>query len=131
VGIIIASFWILSRMITSKMFISLGIVMNGLRKAVESRYPSISKTHESGPFGEFEEKWNIVVSATRDREKQEIATLEMTLAALSGPEAVEVKSSIEEMIREKRRLICADSEATESGSAEESGTDNTLFMQPV
>jgi len=34
--VIIASFWILSRMITTKMFVSLGIVMNGLRKAAEN-----------------------------------------------------------------------------------------------
>jgi hypothetical protein len=131
VGVIIASFWFLSRMITSKMFLPLGIVMTGLRKAIENRYPGSPETRESGPFGDFEEKWHIVVSKTREREKQEIATLETILPALSGPGAVEARSSIEKMIGEKKQLICVDSEVLASGSKDGSGTDDALFMQPV
>ena len=113
VGIIIASFWVLSRLITSKMFAPLGIVMIGLRKASENRYPETPETRESGPFGEFEARWNTVVHETREREKHEIASLEKILVALSGPGADEERASIEKMILEKKRRICMDSAGRE------------------
>ncbi len=131
VAVVIVSFWLLSRMITSRMFVPLGIVMTGLRKAAENRYPETSETHESGPFGEFEARWNIIVHDTREREKHEITTLEKSLAALSGPGAGEARASIEKMIREKKQRICADSAGREGESAGSSGTDDALFMQPV
>ncbi len=131
VAVVIASFWFLSRMITSKMFVPLGIVMTGLRKAAENRYPETPETRESGPFGEFEAKWNIVVHETREREKHEIATLEKSLTALSGPGAGEARASIENMIGEKKLRICVDSAGREGESAGSSGTDDALFMQPV
>ena len=131
VGVIIASFWFLSRIITSKMFVSLGTVMNGMRKAAENRYPRTPETRESGPFGEFEAKWNIVVHETREREMHEISTLEKSLTALSGPEADEARASIEKMISDKKQRICADSTVHGSESAGGSGTDDALFMQPA
>ena len=72
VSIIILSFWVLSRLVTSKMFVSLGIVMSGLRKAAENRYPEQTFSGGGGPFGEFESLWSTVVSETREREKREI-----------------------------------------------------------
>ncbi len=131
VAVVIASFWFLSRMITSRIFIPLGIVMTGLRKAAENRYPETSEPRESGPFGEFEASWNIVVHETREREKHEIAALEKSLVALSGSGAGEARASIEKMIGEKKQRICADSAGREDKSARSSGTDDALFMQPV
>jgi hypothetical protein len=131
VAVIIASFWVLSRIITSKMFAPLGIVMTGLRKASENRYPETPETHESGPFGEFEAAWNTVVHETREREKHEIDALEKILVALSGPGADEVRASIEKMVVEKKRRICTDSASGDDKSAGSSGTDDALFMQPV
>ena len=131
VAVIIASFWVLSRIITSKMFSSLGIVMTGLKKASENRYPETPETHESGPFGEFEATWNTVVHETREKEKHEIAALEKILVALPGPGTDEVRASIEKMIVEKKQRICADSAGREDKPAGSSGTDDALFMQPV
>lgn len=131
VAIIISSFWFLSRMVTSRMFVSLGIVMTGMRKAAENRYPETSEPSETGPFGEFEATWNIVVHETRDREKHEISVLEQSLSALSGPGSDEARASIEMMIAQKKQRICAGSSSPEDKSAAGSGTDDALFMQPV
>ncbi len=131
VGVIIASFWFLSRLVTKKMFVSLGIVMTGLRKAVGNRYPETSATRETGPFGEFESAWNTVVQETRAREKHEIEVLETSLSSLSGPGAEEARVSIEKMIGDKKQRICADSEDRTSETTGGTGTDDALFMQPV
>jgi len=128
VGVIIVSFWFLSRLLTSKMFVSLGIVMTGLRKAAENRYPETSMTNETGPFGEFESLWNTVVQETREKERDEIDILQKSLSLLSSPEAAEVKRSIEIMIDEKKQRICAGPSGEESQAG---GTDDALFMQPV
>ncbi|MEN8210039.1 MAG: hypothetical protein ABFR50_12395, partial [Candidatus Fermentibacteria bacterium] len=131
VAVIIVSFWFLSRMLTSKMFISLGIVMTGLRKAAENRYPETSLTSETGPFGEFERVWNTVVQDTRDKESHEIDILEKTLSLLSGPEVVEARASIEKMIDEKKQRICTGSGGRDGAASGGTGTDDALFMQPV
>ncbi len=131
VAVIIASFWFLSRLFTSKMFVSLGIVMTGLRMAVENRYPETSTTRETGPFGEFESTWNAVVQETRSRERHEIEILENSLASLSSPGAEEARVSIEKMIDDKRQRICAGSEDRTSETTGGTGSDDALFMQPV
>ena len=131
VGIIIASFWVLSRLLTSKMFVSLGIVMSGLRKAAENRYPEADLSSETGPFGEFESTWNTVVQETRAREKNEIEVLEKSLVSLSGPGAEETRAVIEKMIGEKKQRICEGSGGRTGESAGGAGTDDALFMQPV
>lgn len=131
VGVIIVSFWFLSRLITSKMFVSLGIVLTGLRKAAENRYPETSMTSETGPFGEFESTWNTIVQDTREKERHEIDILQNCLSLLSGPEAAEARKSIEKMIDEKKRRICAGSADRDPATPGDSGTDDALFMQPV
>jgi hypothetical protein len=131
VGIIIASFWVLSRLITSKMFISLGIVMTGLRKAAENRYPETAASSVTGPFGEFESTWNTIVHETREKEKREIEVLENCLSSLSGPGAEESRILVEKMIGEKRQRICAGAACHDGGSTGSAGTDDALFMQPV
>jgi hypothetical protein len=131
VGVIIVSFWFLSRLLTSKMFVSLGIVMTGLRKAAENRYPETSMTSETGPFGEFESTWNTVVQDTREKERHEIDILQKSLSLLSAPEATEARKSIENMIVEKKQRICAGSGDRDSATSDSSGTDDALFMQPV
>ena len=131
VGIIIASFWVLSRLLASKMFVSLGVVMSGLRKAAENRYPESAQSSETGPFGEFEATWNTVVHETRTREKHEIEVMEQSLASLSGPGAEETKAAIVKMIDEKKQRICEGSSDTAGETSGGAGTDDALFMQPV
>jgi hypothetical protein len=131
VGVIIVSFWFLSRLLTSKMFVSLGIVMTGLRKAAENRYPETSMTSGTGPFSEFESTWNTVVQDTREKERHEIDILQKSLSLLSAPQATEARKSIENMIVEKKQRICAVSGDRDSTTSDSSGTDDALFMQPV
>ena len=131
VAVIVVSFWFLTRLIVSKMFTSLGIVMTGLRKAAENRYPETSHTSETGPFGEFESLWNTVVQDIREKERYEIDILEKSLLLLSGPEASEARSSIEKMIGEKKQRICMGSGAGDAAASSSGGTDDALFMQPV
>ena len=131
VVIVIASFWVLSRLITSKMFVSLGVVMAGLRRAAENRYPETASSTETGPFGEFEATWNTVLQDTRSREKHEIEVLERSLPALSGPGAEESRALITRMIDEKKQRICAVAGGRDGETAGSAGTDDALFMQPV
>jgi hypothetical protein len=131
IAVIILSFWLLTRMVTPKMFLPLGVVMNGLKKAVENRYPKPAETHESGPFGEFESMWNSVISETREREKHEISLLEQCLPYLAGQEATSERSSIENLIEEKKKRICLEAGDGEVDSRGSAGTDDALFMQPV
>lgn len=127
VAVIIASFWILSRMITSKMFTSLGTVMVGLRKAAENRYPEGPDRIGSGPFGDLESTWNTVVKETRSREKREIEVMEKSLPSISD---ASMREAVIGLIQEKKKRIGEDKV---SGSSESvgSGPENPLFMQPV
>jgi len=127
VAVIIASFWILSRMITSKMFTSLGTVMVGLRKAAENRYPEGPDRIGSGPFGDLESTWNTVVKETRSREKREIEVMEKSLPSISD---ASMREAVIGLIQEKKKRIGEDkvSGTSESGR---SGPENPLFMQPV
>lgn len=131
VGIIIASFWILSRLITSKMFLSLGVVMAGLRKAAENRYPESDHSSETGPFGEFEATWNTVLQETRARDKHEIDVLEKSLPSLSGPGAEESRAFITKLIDEKKQRLGAGAGGQGSEQSGSAGSDDALFMQPV
>jgi hypothetical protein len=131
IAVIILSFWFLSRMLTQKMFISLGIVMAGLRKAAENRYPETSLSSETGPFGEFESMWNAAVSETREKERAEIDILEKVIPSLSGPGAADAKAAVERMIGEKKQRLCTVSGGQEPGKSAARDKDEKLFMQPV
>jgi hypothetical protein len=128
VAVIVASFWILSRMVTSKMFTALGRVMSGLRRAAENRYPEVPDKSGSGPFSDFESIWNTVVRETRSREKREIEILEKTLTTIPDPVA---RESVSGLIREKKRRIGIEKASPSGSGSGETGSDNPLFMQPV
>ena len=126
-AIVIASFWLLSRLITTRMFRPLGTVMAGLRKAVEDRYPESREPDGTGPFGEFETSWTSAVTEIRARESREIGILEESVQFVSDTDS---RDSIEKMIEEKKRRILSDaSNAAAQASGE--GTGDELFMQPV
>jgi hypothetical protein len=131
VAVIIASFWILTRLISSKMFMPLGIVMAGLKKAAENRYPETEGPVETGPFGEFEKIWNVVLSETRDRERREIEILGKCLDSLTGPQAGEARKLVSELRDEKERRICSGGSQAEKAASGTSSTDDEVFMQPV
>jgi hypothetical protein len=127
IAVIIASFWVLSKLITSKMFTSLGVVMAGLRKAAENRYPETADPVEKGPFGEFESTWNLVVRETRARESREIDVIEKVAAAMPSGEH---RDALSKVVAEKKKRIGAG--APVQGEAQEArDADDPLFMQPV
>jgi hypothetical protein len=130
-AIVIASFWILTRLISSKMFAPLGIVMAGLRKAAENRYPETAEPTETGPFGEFESIWNLVVSEARERERREIEILGRCLDSISSPQAEDTRKLVEDLMDEKERRICAAEPQAGDGNPGDGNTDDKLFMQPV
>jgi len=126
-AVVIASFWLLSRLVTTRMFRSLGTVMSGLRKAVEDRYPESAEPDGSGPFGDFETSWTSAVSEIRAREAREIGVLEKSLQFVSDADS---KASIEKMIEGKKRRIGSGT-STGTDASTGGGAADELFMQPV
>jgi hypothetical protein len=130
-AIIIASYWVLARLITSRMFNPLGDLLEGMKKVTRNRYPSISGMVETGPFGDLGNAYNNMLDGLRDRELEEIKDLESCIENLEKKNPERAGAVIREMIVAKKARIDNQKESGTAGDDAGDGTKNDLFMQPV
>lgn len=132
VAIVIASFWILTRLVTGRMFSGLGAVMSDMRRASENKLPHPQESRAEGPFGDFSRQWEILLSTLRENEEREIAILRKSLESPAAPGGQAVAEVLREMLEMKERRLNAavrPHPQKEAAAGEDSG--DPLFMQPV
>lgn len=134
VAVVIASFWILSRLVTARNFSTLGSVMKEMRNVSENRLPHPRESRGEGPFGDFARQWSILLSSLRESEEREIDSLDRALRSIGGPTSGESESLLRGLLERKRRrldAVAGGSRTDRSEPAPADGSDDPLFMQPV
>ena len=129
--VVIASFFVLSALVTSRMFRPLGFIQKDLMEIADGGLPRKSVEEEEGPFGSMSSTFAGAVYALRERELQEIEELKTCGKLLSSmPGTDEIQKKIEKMINQKGILLGRSAPADGEGEASE-GESDELFMQPV
>jgi hypothetical protein len=131
VAIVIASFWVLSRLVSARIFIPLGSIMKEMRQASENRLPQSHERPSGGAFGDFSRQWGIVLSTIRENEEREIELLKKSLESPSLTPGSETASILREMLDAKELRLSAGQRQQSDEGAVDDPSDNTLFMQPV
>ncbi len=128
-ALIIASFFVLSSIITSRLFHPLAALHGGLLTLAEGKLPRFLETGERGPFSVLDNAMMAAVSRLREKEQKEIAELDRIAEALAGagtsPDAVQ---KLEELAHEKSALIGA--VVARGKSAKKKEEEDALFIQP-
>ncbi|MCK4235862.1 MAG: hypothetical protein KAX38_02005 [Candidatus Krumholzibacteria bacterium] len=130
IAIIIASFYALSALITSKMFYPLGTTQVGLIKITEGMLPMENNSVEEGPFSSFDTTFKAAISALREKENSEIKELVQCLTLISDPSTTaKVQHKLEKIVKSKNTFLGL-SDHKETGIERDKESDS-LFMQPT
>ncbi|MBN1164337.1 MAG: hypothetical protein JXB45_07145 [Candidatus Krumholzibacteriota bacterium] len=131
-AVIIISFYVLTLLITTRIFRPLGHIQKGIIDLAGNRIPDLPPEPESGPFSDFEASYRNLVSVLADRDRRDTETLSGCLEKLSAvPGFKEVKQSLEEL-RETRQLRLGSIPPRKSAESPTAGEteENPVFMQP-
>jgi len=132
-AVIIASFYILTLLITNRLFRPLGVIQKGLMDMTANHLPNISEETGSGPFSNLELAFKSIVTAQSERDRMELEKLTGWKNAWGkGPDGEKVRAEIEEMIKERQIRLGLIKENENRASAEKGSAENDpLFMQPA
>lgn len=132
VAVVIASFWVLSRLVTRRMFTPLGSIMKEMRRASENKLPQQQESHGEGPFGDFARQWEILLKTLRENEEHDVDALRKSIEALTAPGCEQAVRMLREMLEKKERRLSSGARQPRPDDAAASGSsDDALFMQPV
>ncbi len=127
--IIAASLYILSILITAKLFRPVGVAQRGLISLARGSFPRLSETGTGhGPFACFNKNMMQAVEKIKDKESSEIDELKKCLTLLSRKEFMEMGKKLEKLIREKETYLGDGS--NENTGGEEKSAQQDIFMQP-
>jgi methyl-accepting chemotaxis protein len=130
VAIIIASFFVLSSLITARMFHPLALLHKDLLAMADGALARSQKMDDRGPFAALDEDLSAAVSSLREREKKEIEELSRIAEAVSGVGGPPyVVQKLEEMAARKRASI--GETAPQSNTLKHEKTEDPLFIQPL
>jgi signal transduction histidine kinase len=125
--IIAASFYVLSILLTSRMFRPLGNVREGLGAVSRGTIPVGIETASDSPFSEIEATLKAAIDRLREKESSEIEKLSKCIGhAADGS----WREDIAVMIKEKNAFLGIGGEE-ESEAATDGKDPESLFMQPV
>ena len=129
--VIIASFYALSVIVTSRMFRPLGFIQKDLMAIADGELPRKPEEDENGPFFGLSSTFSGAVYTLRERELKEIEELKTCAKLLSSmPGTDEALKRIEELISNKGTLLGRTGPEDAAGDTSE-GESDELFMQPV
>ncbi|MBN1885564.1 MAG: hypothetical protein JW876_08585 [Candidatus Krumholzibacteriota bacterium] len=122
-AVLAASLFLLSHLVTSRIFRPLETVERGIHALGRGEFPARTAADADGPFAGFAAGFDDTVEALRDREREEYEALKALLDAHPSV----VNERIAEMIERKRSSIAGADGAR--ASADDAG--DPLFMQPA
>lgn len=131
VAVIIASFWVLARMVTARLFAPIGTVMTEMKRAGENRLPENAASSGSGPFEPFENQWAGLLSSLRTNEQREIAALRECAASLAGPGAEPALDILQGIIERKEIRLGTVPAQRQAAAGTTETTADPVFMQPL
>jgi len=106
VAIIIASFFVLARIVTSRMFQPLGLLHRYLTTLASGRLPRPVEVSGEGAFAGIEDALRGAVAVIRDRERSELEKLAQSREAIGEVRAPsQVRAAIEEVIASKSTFL--------------------------
>jgi len=129
VAIIIASFYILTSIVGSKMFHSIATVQMDLTEITEGKLPNRSgQITEKGPFSGLNNTFEMAVSALRDKENKEVDELSQCLVLLSDSSKIgDVQKKLEKVLKSKNSYLGL----SDDRNMEKEIESSTLSEQPI
>jgi len=130
VGVIIASFYFLSVLLTSKMFRPLGTLQRNLSTIAEGKLPKEFTKFEGGPFASLEDALHSALSTLHNKERKEIEELQKCSEMISRlPAHTEARAQLEEVLKNKQDFLHKPDR--KEHETEKKKDSDTVFMQPV
>jgi hypothetical protein len=125
VAILIGSFYILSILLTDRMFKPIETLREDLETIAGGRLPLECIDSLGGPFASLEESHRSARDQLVERERSEIAAL-TSCVEIAGPDNGATEK-LEKIIKDKKRF-CGEAEQSSDKAAE---GEDAIFMQPV
>ncbi len=126
-GIIIASFFVLSVLLTEQMFKPLGSLHTGMDLLAKGQLPGCDSDQEHGPFGSLETAFRRACERIESHTRELITDLEKA-RELAGTND-ECTEKLNDIINMNKRFLGEIKPTEQSNSNTE--TDNSVFMQQV
>jgi hypothetical protein len=132
VAVIITSFFVLARIVTSRIFEPLGLLHQSLTAIACGKLPRSIESSEESTFTGIEEAMQAALVAIRERERIELGKLDQlrhTIESMAGP--AEVRASIEEVIASKSAFLGIDAhDVAAREKREKMMSEDPLFIKP-
>jgi len=132
VGVIIASFYLLTSIITSRMFHPIGTVYRSLVDLGNGKIPVGVEESADGPFSGLQKACGDAVDDLRTGLEKDIERLGDCLLHMEKPgEDEDAKKILQDMILEKRKNLGEHTETNTEDPDPCAGDNDPLFMQPA
>lgn len=126
-GVIVASFFALSMLLTERMFKPLASLHTDIDLLAKGQLPGCGSDQEHGPFGSLETSFRSAIKRIESHTRGLIADLEKTLE-ITGMNS-ECAAKLHELIDKNKQFL---GEIKPAGQPEsDTETDESVFMQPV
>ncbi len=130
-AILMGSFYILTQLITARMFSPIARVQKKIQEITETTLPENDLEIETGPFEEMELSCSRLITALRSRDEKEIAQLKKFIEIIPPAAGIgQLKSGIEEMILNREIRLAKTHKPIKTKQPEATDKDGSLFMQP-
>ncbi|MBU8922763.1 MAG: hypothetical protein KOO63_13170 [Bacteroidales bacterium] len=132
VVIIIASFYLLSKLVTKRMFDAIGIIIGNMQTLTDNGRISDIEEIDPGPFESLDSSYRAFIDRLKEMETSEVMRLQKIIdeASDTGPDASHL-DIVRELIVEKKAKTGIRTSGVSSGYDESSNNDDPVFMQPV
>ncbi len=129
VGVIIASFYVLARIVTVRLFRPLGEFRGVLLTMAAGKHPRAGDFGDAGAFGDLSDALRSAASRVADRDRDESAALTKLADELArSSSTAAAAAAIRDLLK---RRTAQDQGAGSARSARDSAEKDPLFIQPV
>lgn len=129
-AIIVASFYVLSILVTERMFSSLGTLQKDIAALAGGTLPRAREAHEAGPFSTLGASWAAATESMAKRERAELEDLKRCAEALAPIGAArDVAGALENIIKGKKAFLgIGENPVAEKAKPKQ---EDPLFIQPL
>jgi methyl-accepting chemotaxis protein len=130
IAIIIASFFALASIVTSRMFRPLALLHRNLLSLADGKLPRSFEASERGAFSPLDDAFQTALSSIYDRERKEIEELTACAETLARTAATQEPARVlrELAARKSARLGAAEPRGT---AKEQEAKEDQIFIQPL
>ncbi|MBD3178306.1 MAG: hypothetical protein GF417_01160 [Candidatus Latescibacteria bacterium] len=130
VAVIIASLFLLNRIIINRVFSNIGRIGKSMSEISDGMLPERAGIDPSEGFAVISSSYNVMLSSLRMKEAEELQQLELFTRLSESGKSEELQKELGVMIEKKRNALRSDKDEVDKSGESGKKNENGIFLQP-